>query len=115
MRLTTNKSELNMQISNNYNTQSFKGLNYTKVYGDGLKLVKKELPQLQELGKKYEIKLSTHLDPMFDTEYIDAYVYHLNKKPNFLKRFFDSEGWADCQVDCESITDAVKKAIATLK
>ena len=40
-----------MQITNNYNFQSFKGLDYSKVHDNGLKLVKKELPQLEELGK----------------------------------------------------------------
>ena len=104
-----------MQITNDYNTQSFKGLDYSRVYDDGLKLVKKELPQLQELGKKYDIKLSTRVDPLFDTEYIDVYVNQLNKKPSLLKRLFSAKGWADCQIDCESITDVVKKAIATLQ
>ena len=104
-----------MQISNNYNTQSFKGLDYSRVYDDGLKLVKKELPQLEELGKKYDIKLSSSYDALFDTEYIEARVNNLNKKPNFLKRLFSTKGCADCQIDCESITDAVKRAIATLK
>ena len=104
-----------MQISNNYNTQSFKGLDYSRgVYSDGLKLVKKELPQLQELGKKYDIKLSTRIDPMFDTEYIEICVNHLNKKPSLLKRLFSANGWADCQIDCESITDVVNKSISRL-
>jgi len=108
-----------MQISNNYSTQSFKGLDYSRVYDDGLKLVKKELPQLHELGKKYDIKLSTRIDPMFDTEYIEVSVNHLNQKPSLLKRLLRPWGfgksWADCQIDCESITDVVKKAITILK
>ncbi len=103
-----------MQISDNYNTQSFKGLDYSKVRDNGLKLVKKELPQLEELGKKYDIKLSSLNDAFFDTEYIDVYVKQLNKKTNFLQRFFAYRGKAYCQVDCESITDVVKKAIETL-
>ena len=103
-----------MQISNNYSTQSFKGLDYSRVYDDGLKLVKKELPQLHELGKKYDIKLYTIEDTLFDTKYIDVYVNHLNKKPSLLQRLFSAKGWAGCQIDCESITDVVKKAITTL-
>ena len=104
-----------MQISNNYSTQSFKGLDYSRVCGDGLKLVKNELPQLEELGKTYDIKLSTFFDHLTAEEYIDVYVNHLNKKPSLLKRLFGSIGWADCQINFESITDVVKKAIATLK
>ncbi len=105
-----------MQISSNYNNaQNFKGLDYSRVCYDGLKLVKKELPQLEELGKKYDINLSTRYDPMFDDEYIQVFVNHLGKKPNILKKIFCFRGWAECKVDCESITDTVKKAIATLK
>ena len=104
-----------MQITNNYNFQSFKGLDYSKVHDNGLKLIKKELPQLEELGKKYDIKLSSFNDAFFDTEYIDVFVNHLNKKPSILQKIFGYRGKADCQVDCESITDVVKKAIATLE
>lgn len=108
-----------MQISNNYSTQNFKGLNYSNVYDDGLKLVKKELPQLKELGKQYDIKLSTRVDPICDAEYIEVSVNHLNQKPSLLKRLLRpwgfGKGWADCQIDCESLVDTVKKAISTLK
>lgn len=106
-----------MQISNNYNTQSFKGLNYSKVYGDGLKVVKEELPQLVELGKKYEITLSSSFDALADADVVDIYVHKLNTKFNFLRELFSNRGHGDFQVGSksESIVDAVNKAIATLK
>lgn len=104
-----------MQISNNYNAQNFKALNYSKVYGDGLKLVKKELPQLTKLGEKYDINLSSYFDALSDSDYIRIYVHHLNKKPNILKRLFSYKGYENCKVDSESITNCVKKAISTLK
>lgn len=105
-----------MQIANNYNAQSFKRLDYSEVCGDGLKLVRKELPQLRKLAKDYDIKLSTGINSLFDSEYVSVFVNHVNKKPSFLERLFSFKGYSICQIDtADSIMCAVKKAIATLK
>jgi len=106
-----------MQISNNYNAQSFKGLDYSKVYGDGLKLVKKELPQLEKLGEKYDIKLKSSFDVLANEDLIDIHVFQLNTKFKFLRKLFSNRGHYDFRPGCEweSLLDGVKKAIETLK
>ncbi len=106
-----------MQISNNYNAQSFKRLDYSKVYGDGLKVVKKELPQLEELGKKYDIKLSSSFDALADEELIDVFVHKMNEKFSFIRKLFSYRGCGEFRIGnkCETIADVVNKAIATLK
>lgn len=37
------------------------------------------------------------------------------KKTTFFEKIFNTKGWADCKVNCESITEAVKRAIQTLQ
>ncbi len=104
-----------MQISNNYNTKSFKALDYSKVHGEGLKLVKEELPKLEELGKKYDIKLASMHDNHTNAEYLDVCVDYLNRKSGILKRLRSLSGWAYCRVGSASVTDIVNHAIARLK
>ena len=106
-----------MQTSINYNSQNFKALNYSKVYGDGLKHVKKELPQLEKLGEKYDIKLSSSFDPLVDENLINVYVSKLNSKYNFIRELFSYRGHGCFRSNChsESLLDVVNRAIKTLE
>ena len=104
-----------MDIRKIYNTQNFNGLNYSRVSSKGLKLVTKDLPQLEELGKKYDIKLWSRFSDILNTEFINIDVNPLNKKIGFLYRVFTNRGKSYCKADSESLVDAVNKTISTLK
>ena len=81
-----------MDIRKIYNTQNFNGLNYSRVSGKGLKLVIKDLPQLEELGKKYDIKLWSRFSDILNTEFINIDVNPLNKKLDFCTEYLPIGG-----------------------
>ena len=69
-----------LRILQNYSSQSFKGLNYSSnVHNDNLKVIKKELPRQDELGKKYDIEVLSRRDLLFKSSYRDSSVADLAK------------------------------------
>ncbi len=105
-----------MQITPTNNTMSFKKFYMPKtLYEDGYKLVKKELPELQKLGEKYDINLISQYSWLLDTEYLIAFAKPLNKNLTFWQELFGNKGIkiADTQ-KCSSAVDLVQRAIAIL-
>lgn len=77
-----------MQVNSVNQSQSFYGLNYKNVLDSELPYVKKELPLLSELGKEYDINMTSCFSgiPKFST--IDVVVTPLKKSQSRFKRLF---------------------------
>lgn len=105
-----------MQISAINNTPSFGQFNMPKVlYGDGYKLVKNELPELKQLGEKYNINLLSKDVWLLDTEFLMAIVTPLNVNSTFRSKLFGKKGIKIVDtMDCSSAVNVVEQAIAKL-
>ncbi len=102
-----------MNINYN-NTQNFQALNFYNVSTKDRIFVKKDFKKLQELGEKYNIRLtSTYADvPGFSA--IDIDVKPLNKNLSFLRKLFPPMGRSTFQANKNSILESVNEAISDL-
>ncbi len=103
-----------MQITPINSSQNFQGLNTKKLCSMDLKLIKNELPLLEELGKKYDIKLRSSFEGLDDIEFIDITVSPLKK--NFWTKLFGQKEKTKFYLNKQekSILEKVKTAINEL-
>ena len=103
-----------MQVAKVDNT-SFKALNSNKVLTPRAKtFVEEGLPKLQELGKYYDVTLSSDYIPFgFGDEILLASVKFLNKKTGGLRNLFHKKTPETIVIKgCTSVVDLVDTAIA---
>ena len=105
-----------MQISSVNNTPNFGKFNMPKVlYEDGYKLVKNELPELKQLGEKYDINLLSEYVRLLDTEFLTAIVTPLNANSSFWSKLFGKKGIKVVDtINCSSAVNMVEQAITKL-
>ena len=114
-----------MNITPINNTQNFKGLNFHKVSpADRSNFIKGNLNELWELGKKYDIRLTSCYEGVPNFASIDIDVKPLTKGFNVIKKFFLPTGKSTFKAGAESLNESqntkiefmnsVHKAIADL-
>ena len=81
-----------MQITPINNSHNFKGLNVSKVCSMDLKKIESALPKLEELGKKYEIRMISCYEGAHDVESIDVVVTPLKNTLNLWTKLFGPKG-----------------------
>ena len=109
----------NLQINDSL---SFRGLNYHNVSGIDRNIIRKDLKQLRQLGKEYDIRLTSIDTGVHDFTSIDIDVKPLKESLSFFKRIFCPTGKSNFKVDHysdgvvnDSIIYDVKTAIQDMK
>ena len=108
----------NLRINN---SPDFKGLNYHNVSRVDRNIIRKDLKQLRQLGKEYDIILTSNDTGVHDFTSIDIDVKPLKTSLSFFKRIFSPTGKSNFKVDHysdgvinDSIISDVKTAIQDL-
>lgn len=109
----------NLQINDSL---SFRGFNYHKVSGVDRNIIRKDFKQLRQLGKEYDIILTSVPSDVHDFTSIDIVVRPLKENLGFFKRIFCPTGKSNFKVDHysdgaveDSIVYDVEVAIEDLK
>ena len=81
-----------MQVNEIGQSQNFKALNLKKVAHEHRGFIRKNLPQLKELGEKYDITMRSFFNHKVDYDCIEITVKDLKEKLPFLERFNRNSG-----------------------
>ena len=81
-----------MNVSPINNSQTFQGLNCRYLAKEDHRFIKDDLEKLQELGKKYDIKLVSSFEGIPNFAGIDVVVRPLRENINFINRMYAPTG-----------------------
>lgn len=94
--------------------QSFQALNFNNVSTVDRNFIKKDFKKLKELGKEYDIRLTSVYSNSPDGEIIDVDVKPLNKNLSFWEKLFPPIGRDSFFTNETSILESVYRAIKDL-
>lgn len=103
-----------MNVGKIDNSQSFQALNFSNVSTADRIFIKNDFKKLQELGEKYNIRLTSTYAGIPNYSAIDIDVKPLNKNLSFFRKFFPPIGRSTFQSGKTSILDSVQSAINDL-
>lgn len=100
-----------MNIGKIDNSQSFQALNFDNLCSFDKNFIKNDLKKLQQLGEKYNIKLTSVYANTAKFGIIDVDVKPLNENLSFWERLFPPIGRDTFHTNENSIMGTVKNAI----
>jgi len=103
-----------MNVTPINSNQSFQALNFSNVSTADRIFIRKDFKKLQELGEKYNIRLTSSYAGVPNFSAIDVDVRPLKQNLSFWKRLFPPTGRSTFTTNENSILDSVRNAIKDL-